>query len=86
MQKMNADQFRDWKDNSEFFFNHLKELVGNEPERMAEIGRQLADGATEDIPKLHKYATILGAKATILQEIIDIEHHDIFKEQGGEDE
>lgn len=83
MQKMSEDQFQDWKDNSEFFFNHLQEKLDEVPGRMADIGYQLGNGNPEETPAIHKLATVIGSKADLLESIINIEHSDIF---GGDDD
>lgn len=83
MQKMTSSQFQDWKDNSEFFFSHLVSKAEEFSDRMEGVGVRLADCNPDDIPKIHKLATLIGAQHQLLDQIINLEHEDIF---GGDDE
>lgn len=83
MQTMSEDQFQDWKTNSDFFFNHIKDEIDRLEDQFKGAGQQLGLTTTDKLEDLRLAAIRLEGHRFVLQGVIDIEHADIF---GGEDD
>ena len=83
MQKMTEDQFQDWKASSEFFFDYLAERHERLTEIIGDFGKQLGEATPDQVPAIHKAATMLCAQSETLGQIRGLEAADIF---GGDDE
>jgi len=78
---MSKSQFQDWKDSAEWFFHYLTERAEECEKHLESLGLQLADINPSELPKLHKAATILGAKLVTIQEVLELDELDIFGEE-----
>lgn len=83
MQKMSEAQFQDWKDNSDFFFNHIKDEIDRLEDQFKSAGQQLGLTSTDKLEDLRLAAIRLEGHRFVLQGVLEVQHADIF---GGDDD
>ena len=76
--KMTESRFKDWKQAAQFLFSHLSDAQCLFEEKQVDIIKSMAYAPSDRVEDMVKQNRELQCKIDTLQEVIDLDYHDIF--------